>query len=396
MPSASPRIAFVSPRYGSDVVGGAETLCRLVAENLAANGTPVDVLTTCARDHFTWRNELPCGEEVVNGVRVHRYPVSTDRDQGRWLELHSRIQRRDSLEYSEQIEWMANSVWSEPMLDAVADTGRYDWTIGIPYLFGTAYWSAAQRPDRACLIPCLHDEAHAWTQVVRDMLAGVRGCLLNSDGESDLLGRIAPETESRIVGVGYDDGPTPSAKDVSGFCAARGIRPGFLLYAGRREIAKNLPLLFSHYAAYRATHPDAPPLALMGSGDLPVPPDIAGHVVELGYVPGHDLAAAFASASVLIHPSHLESLGMVILEAWLAGTPALVNARSSVLKKHCEVSNGGLWFANQDEFCAALEALLGDDVLRKRLADAGKLYTLSEFSWRAVRRRLLGALNEWA
>ena len=49
-------------------------------------------------------------------------------------------------------------------------------------------------------------------------------------------------------------------------------------------------------------------------------------MIELGYVPRRDRAAAYAGASVLVHPSRLESLGMVMLEAWLAGTPALVNA----------------------------------------------------------------------
>lgn len=396
MASASPRIAFVTPRYGPDVVGGAETLCRLIAENLAGNGVATDVLTTCARDHFTWRNELPQGDTIENGVRVRRFRVSESRDSDRWLGLHARIQRRQDLDYGEQLEWMANSVWSEPMLDAADDRSRYDWVIGIPYLFGTAFWSVAQRPERSCLIPCLHDEPHAWTPVVRDMLAGVQGCLLNSPGEHDLLGLIAPTARWRIVGVGYEDRPIPSASAVGAFCGSRGITPGYLLYAGRREIAKNVPLLFSYYAAYRRDHPDAPPLALMGTGDLPVPREIAGSVIELGYVPAEDLPTAFAAASVLVHPSHLESLGMVVLEAWLAGTPALVNARSAVLKRHCEASSGGLWFANQDEFCEALELMTEDDRLREQLAQAGARYTLSEFSWPAVRRRLLGALDEWA
>jgi glycosyltransferase involved in cell wall biosynthesis len=396
MPSASPRIAFVTPRYGPDIVGGAETLCRLVAENLAANGVQADVLTTCARDHFTWRNELPVGTNVENGVTVRRFAASGNRDLAQWHGLHARIQRREQVGYSEQLEWMGHSVWSEEMNEAARDTKHYDWVIGIPYLFGTAFWSVAQRPERSCLIPCLHDEPHAWTPVVRDMLLGVRGSLLNSPGEADLLERMAPEADWRVVGVGYDDRPIPSPQKISAFCAARKIEPGYLLYAGRREIAKNVPLLFSHYAAYRRQHPDAPPLALMGSGELPVPAAIADHVVELGYVPTADLATAFAAASVLVHPSHLESLGMVVLEAWLAGTPALVNARSVVLQRHCEESNGGLWFANEEEFCAALEIILCDDVLRAGLAKAGARYTLETFSWPAVRQRLLDALDDWA
>ena len=65
-------IAFVVPRYGEMVVGGAETLCRVLAENLTAHGTRVDVLTTCATDHFTWRNDLDPGETIEGGVHHAR------------------------------------------------------------------------------------------------------------------------------------------------------------------------------------------------------------------------------------------------------------------------------------------------------------------------------------
>ena len=219
---------------------------------------------------------------------------------------------------------------------------------------------------------------------------------MNSEGEGALAARLAPSAPRRLVGVGYDDAPPPGPARVVEFCARRGIAPGYLLYAGRREAAKGVPLLFSHYAALRRARPDAPPLALMGSGDLPVPAGLADHVLELGYVPDADRDAAYAAAAVLVHPSTMESLGMVMLEAWLAGTPALVNAGSPVLLGHCRTSGGGLWFAAEDEFVEAAALLLDDPGLRGDLAAAGAAYTRETFSWPDVRRRFLEALEEWS
>lgn len=393
--AAAPSVAFVVPRYGAGIVGGAETLCRLVAEDLAAHGTPVEVFSTCAVDHFTWANHHPEGTTVEGGVPVHRFAVDASRDADLFWHHHAAIALNERLSYAEQIEWMANGARSAGLQRALGRR-RPSWVVGVPYLFGTAFWAVAEHPGRAALIPCMHDEPHARVAVVRDALEGVRGCMANSEGERELIAGLAPAASATVVGVGYEPTPPPGDRQVADFCRARGIAPGYLLYAGRREEGKGVPLLFRHYARYRASRPGAPPLAMMGSGDLPVPEEIAEHVIELGFVPDADRGAAYAGASVLLHPSTLESFGMVLLEAWIAGTPALVNGGSAVLVSHCRASGGGLWFGSASEFEAALDVLLEDPALRDRMAAAGAAYALSTFSWDEVRRRFLGALEEWS
>ena len=395
MAGTSRRIAFVVPRYGPDILGGAETHCRVLAENLRAHGADVEVLTTCAVDHFTWRNAKPEGTELIGGVPVHRFPVSPGRDQERWWQLHVAIGSGEPLDYAHQLEWMGNSVWSEGIQRAVEDPRRYDWIVAMPYLFGTTFWAVAGRPDRTALISCLHDEPYAWLRAVQGALSSARGCMVSTRGERELLARAAPEATAALVGVGFDDEPPPPGA-VERFCAARGIAPGFLLYAGRREEAKGLPALFGHYGAYRRDHPDAPPLALMGSGSLQIPGEISDAVIDLGFVPGAERSAAYAAASVLLHPSRLEALGMVLLEAWLCGTPALVNGASPVLREHCRESGGGLWFAGRAEFLEGLALMLSDSGLRDMMAAEGARYAAARYSWPAVRGRFLDALEEWS
>jgi len=73
------KLAVVVQRYGQSINGGAELHARYIAERLARHAE-VDVLTTCANDYVTWRNEWPVGVESLNGVTVRRFLVTHERD----------------------------------------------------------------------------------------------------------------------------------------------------------------------------------------------------------------------------------------------------------------------------------------------------------------------------
>ena len=395
------RIAFIVPRYGPRVVGGAETLCRRLAENLTAHGTPIDVLTTCAIDHFTWHDELPEGDSIEGGVRVRRFPVGR-RNAKAWGARHAAIDLGGTLSYGDQVEWMADSVWSPGIMAAAEE---YRWLIAMPYLFGTTFWATVAHADRTVLIPCLHDEAHARQPVVLDMLCSAKGLMLNAAGERTLVDRYVEQHRAGtarlrsspwIVGGGFDDEPIPDATEVATFCRIHNCESGYVLYAGRREEAKGVKAMYEHYRQYRAVAENPRPLALMGSGDTNPPDDLTPHVLDFGFVDISDRAAAYSGASALIQPSRLESFGMVLFEAWLAGTPALVYAGSDVLREHCEISGGGLWYGDGAEFAEALALMTSDAALNGRLAAAGREYTITNFRWSAVRERFHAALAEWS
>ena len=66
------------------------------------------------------------------------------------------------------------------------------------------------------------------------------------------------------------------------------------------------------------------------------------------------------------------------------GTPVLANARSAVLVEHCVRSNGGLYYADRDEFVECLKLLVGDARLRAALGRNGRDYVRRNYRWDVV------------
>ncbi|HMC79524.1 MAG TPA: hypothetical protein VKO35_03155, partial [Acidimicrobiia bacterium] len=85
------RILFVVQRYGALVPGGAELAAREFATRLAARGHDTEVLTSCAVSYVDWANAYPPGTEALDGVLVHRLPVSEPRADRIFGPMHARV-----------------------------------------------------------------------------------------------------------------------------------------------------------------------------------------------------------------------------------------------------------------------------------------------------------------
>src|SRR5207344_70419 len=98
------KLVIVVQRYGADINGGAELHARYVAERLSAHAD-VRVLTTCARDYVTWRNELNPGEDRVNGIPVELFAVASERDLMDFRDRSAHVFRnRHSLQ--DELRWL--------------------------------------------------------------------------------------------------------------------------------------------------------------------------------------------------------------------------------------------------------------------------------------------------
>ena len=109
-------------------------------------------------------------------------------------------------------------------------------------------------------------------------------------------------------------------------------------------------------------------------------------VILPGYVP--DVAPLYALAAVLVVPSHSEGSPNVVLEAIARGVPIVGTAVGGVPELLTDNENGLLVPARDPTAMAeAIERLLKDEELRRRLASAGRIRAL-DFTPTAYRRSL--------
>jgi glycosyltransferase involved in cell wall biosynthesis len=387
------RIAFVSPRFSEgQTVGGAETLLKQLALRATSAGREVTYLTTCARNHFTWENELPPGEREIEGLNVHFFPVDADRDVETFLRVQNRISHGVAVSKDEELQWLSNSVNSRALCEHLRDNAdAYDCIIMGPYLYGLVYYASQACPEKTFLVPCLHDEPFAYLNAFKEMCRTVRGILFNSVPERDLACSLYGLDTDNLAVVGM--GLTPFDADPSAFAQRHGIKSPYLLYCGRREPMKGTPMLLDYVDAFVGRTQRDISLVFTGTGDIHVPPTIADRVYDVGFVSEQEKHEAMAGALAFCHPSAYESFSIVILESWLAGTPVLVTDKSEVMRFHCRKCNGGLWFRTYPEFEEEVVALMDNPALGAAMAENGKQYVRREYSWDSIDSKLFAAID---
>jgi glycosyltransferase involved in cell wall biosynthesis len=385
------RAALVVQRYGAEVLGGAETLARRVAE-LLAREIDLTVVTTCALDYLTWADHYPPGQDDVNGVRVLRFPVSEQREAKAFDRVTAKAYRQpNDLETGRA--WMrAQGPHSEALLDHLRDEGgRYDAVAFVTYLYATTAEGLPLVSERALLCPTMHDEPPLRLAIFDEVFAAARLCLFLTPEERELARRRfgVPEARARIVGAGIDE---HAAADPAEFRSKTGIERSYALYVGRLDPSKGVPELLDHHARYRSRVPHGLDLVLLGEGYVEVPADDGFH--RLGYVTEDLKSAALAGAAAVVCPSPYESLSFSQLEAWAHGRPTLSSAVSPVLVGQSRRSGGGLWYADGDEYAEMLQLLARDEALAWALGSQGRRHVRAEYSWERVRTAWLAALDE--
>jgi glycosyltransferase involved in cell wall biosynthesis len=427
------KLAIIIQRYGAEVLGGSEHLCRLLAERLAAQHD-VEVLTTCARDYQTWKNEYSEGSDRIRGVTIRRFANSTIRDidafnrYSEWI-YHQPHSRADEMEWLKQ-----QGPWCPGLIEYLRrHQQEYDILLFFTYLYAPTVLGLEINPGKSVLVSTAHDEPAIKLEIFKEVFARPASLCYLTDSERQFVQTQFLERPllEDVIGVGVDlppqqryprvteeaappesagstdasgpsagDGPgdagngdatddESAARDYPSHLLTRGsvfrrrhrLHGPVLLYGGRIDPGKGCEELIEYFSGYIKEGGDAT-LALMGVKMMVLPEE--PYIRFAGLLSDAERLQALEAATVVSCPSPYESLSLLALEALSVGTPILANARSTVLVEHCVKSNGGLYYASRDEFVECLKVLVSDSRLRAALGRNGRDYIRRNYRWDVV------------
>jgi glycosyltransferase involved in cell wall biosynthesis len=379
----------------------------------------VEVLTTCARDYITWKNEYPEGADRVRGVTVRRFSNARTRD----LQSFNRYSEwiyANPHSHAEEMEWLKQQgPWCPALIDYLRrHHQQYDVLTFFTYLYAPTALGLEVAPARSILVPTAHDEPAIGLDIFRGVFSRPAALCYLTDSEQRFVQHQFPERPllEEVIGVGVDmpqhqpyprtaapveeelasdddsaavAEDAPAAREFPSHLTSRGamfrrrhrLWGPIVLYGGRIDPGKGCEELIEYFSGY-VKEGGAATLALMGVKLMALPEE--PFIRFAGLLSDRERVQALEAATVVVCPSPFESLSLLALEAMSVGTPILANARSAVLVEHCRRSNCGLYYADRDEFVECLKRLVGDDRLRAAMGRSGREYIRQNYRWDVV------------
>ena len=377
-------LCIVSPRYGHEIVGGAETVARLLAEELVTRGWQVSVWTSCAVSADTWENVLAPGESEAYGVRVVRFPAAFPRNPV-WFSRMSRLFFRLPAALRPEQFWLKRQGPYLPgLVEAICrqDTSGASPFLFLPYLF---YPTLAGLPAavgsrvQSLLMPAAHDERPLRLRSVRDVFRKADALWYATPEEQQLVERVYPEVAPGRSAVGTV-GIRGQKGDPERFCAGYQLSGPYLLAGGRLTPGKGVDSML--FDALRLARGAGSNISLVVTGEG-APSGIDG-VLPVGVLSRQGWWDAVAGAAAVVIPSSQESLSLVALEAWISGRPTIANAASPVLVGQTRRSGGGVLFSSIPELVSRIQAAAANREAMEAMGKAGQQFVREQYGWDRV------------
>lgn len=392
------KIAIVIQRYGKDVVGGAESHARLLAQKLRDFlHYEIEIYTTTAKDYMTWSNEYDAGREEVDGITVYRFPVIFSR--AKYFPFFDRVIRKmlrmtNKFKFfarlSELLEWiwiyLQGPVCPQLKRSLMDKQGEYKKIIFFCYLYYPTLVASLGLERKSILIPLAHDEPAFHFGIVQKLFRRFPRMIPNTEPEWEMIKKKLDTQSmptSHPAGLGFDQRAVISRDEIAQNIKTIADQDRYILYLGRINVGKGVNELINWFCQWREDK-NNPSFNLIMAGhcedSVKIPADSGIHY--LGFVSDADRDYLINGCFCLVNPSAYESLSMIVIEALVALKPVLARRECAVFRFYSEFAPAVRLVSNYDEFSREMIRFLNTDrsQINKDL-QVSKTWASQRFSW---------------
>jgi len=419
------RFLFVTPSY-KPFIGGAQTFQHAMAQRLVADSHQVTILTTNARQASDFwlppsATAIPLPQqEILDGVVIERLALAYPRPSpyafgllrrgGHWLHrsglpagIRCPLLRRLA-------HWMPPLLGLEAALDRLVPQADLIQAADSSWdgLFVAAAGTVRRCRKPLIAIPFMHlgnasVTAHFQMAHQVDVYCNATAVLALSWQEADVFAGLGVlPSRVHIIRMGIE--PTLPillwALDGTEFRRRHNLTGQIVAFLGANTYDKGAFTLVQAVARLNLTGlrvelvcagPQSDRLAaFLRQQPEEIQAALRGRVHLLGLVDEQTKHQLLAACDLLALPSHVDTFGIVLLEAWLHGKP-VIGAKAGGIPDLVQPEETGLLvsFGDVTALTAAIRQLLTEPKLAAQLGAAGRQQVLRRYTWDQTYQTLL-------
>ncbi|MFZ4261729.1 glycosyltransferase family 4 protein [Sphingobacterium sp. HJSM2_6] len=407
------KLGLITIRYGTEINGGAEYHCRMLAERFAHNHE-VDVLTTTIKRLNHPEDVFLAGESVLNKVNIRRFdtqePNSNLRHQFNKKSKIARKIRRTIYRFGlaksifskypvwkyklqEETElFKQHDFYSSDLLQFIEQNHQlYDVLLFFTYENPLTQLGSLIAPQKTILIPTAHLESMLFKSSTSVLFHTVRYIAFNTEAEQDMCLEIFSHqmAEHGVIGVAVEIAKSPQWAHVQDKFK---VTKPYLLYCGRITQVK-INNFLDYFIQFKKEHAIDLQLVLTGENEL----ETVAHedIIYAGFVSENEKIALIENCFAVVNPSLAESLSLIALEAMTLGKPVIGNQHSTVMVEHERRSHGAVQcYRDYASFKSIVLNLINQPEQLKTIAEKALEYVHSNYNWNIIIAKFEGLFKK--
>ncbi len=383
------KVAVVIPRFSRTIYDGAEIHALRLVEHLQKFAN-VTVLTTQAKDNFTWKKEKMDSLNHEKNINVIRFKVDYAKRLFEFNRLNHSLYGRKKNSSGELVEWIKQvGPYSSSLLDFLRkNLNFYNLFFFLGYNNAFTYFGLPIVKHKAVLIPLTHKEPMLRFKIFDRVFSTPFMILPSTFAEKKIiLERFSTVSPLFVFGINTEK-PEGEFKNI-----AVGFKKPYCIYIGRVSRSKGVWELIDKFILFKKRNAIDLNLVLIGVNvdfaSIPKRNDIY-HIKTVDELEKYSLVS---NAEFLINPSYYESFSLILQEAWNVKKVVLVNGKCDVLKSQVTLANGGLYYENYEQFEAMVLWLLSHPKKRAVLAENGYVWSKKNYSKAIIEKKIKTLLN---